>query len=365
MDVNLFKNILYIQHKEDTYINIEKKRINTCKRYIKKSIEDNNYYLSCEYRLFGKKENINNMKTLLNNYLNILKLYKEDYIIKVLLDLKNFKDIEKKLNDSEKKISKITTFDFFLSISEKYIISIEHIENIHDIIMSSYEKSCEFYNDLFINKNKITNLTTTNVNSGINPSLMYQMYFYLKGYWNKKKEVIDTSSYDNFVNKIKDDGYIKNINSKNAKIRLKLWYETYGNTRYANCYCCDKSMELNDPAWHCGHILSRKNGGTFDLSNLKPICVKCNLDMGIQNMYQYIIYNEKKGYKNIKGMRETQYYEKNKNKYINSIKKLVELENCKKIPLNISNWLKKQLLTENDEYFSSTVQFIEKYEQKF
>ncbi len=380
MDVNFFKNVLYIQYKEDTYINIETKRINSCIKYVKKNIEDNNYFVSCEYRLFGTKNNIDNITKIIRKYLEILKKYNENHIINTLSKLQhsNMDNIEKRLNSSEKRLTKIDTFNFFLLLSRTYIIHMHPniiISVVDNLIITSYEKSCEFYNNLFISNshsyNDNNNSKDNNNNYSNNDiSFMYQLYFYLKNYWITKEEnindfiIIDTHSYDDFVKKIKTDGYIKNINSKNAKIRLRLWHTTYGDIRIGNCFSCDKIIELNDPAWHCGHIISRKNGGIFELNNLRPICVKCNLDMGIQNMYQYIIYNEKKGYKNVKGLKEIVDYEIYKKEYINSINILNDLENNKKIPINISNWLKKELLSENVKYFVSVTQFIEKYNGK-
>ena len=39
--------------------------------------------------------------------------------------------------------------------------------------------------------------------------------------------------------------------------------------------------------WHVGHIKSFSNGGSNDLINLRPICMKCNLDMGDMNWDEY------------------------------------------------------------------------------
>ena len=42
-----------------------------------------------------------------------------------------------------------------------------------------------------------------------------------------------------------------------------------------------------DP-FHIGHVISEKNGGTLDISNLRPICSGCNSSMKCTNMREFI-----------------------------------------------------------------------------
>ena len=35
--------------------------------------------------------------------------------------------------------------------------------------------------------------------------------------------------------------------------------------------------------WHCGHVISEKNGGETNIGNLRPICGSCNNSMGSMN----------------------------------------------------------------------------------
>jgi len=78
--------------------------------------------------------------------------------------------------------------------------------------------------------------------------------------------------------------------SKQIKVALrsKVWVKYKGKLyRIGKCYCCDEE-EITVDNFHCGHVISRKNGGENDLYNLRPICANCNLSMGTQNMLQFM-----------------------------------------------------------------------------
>jgi len=52
------------------------------------------------------------------------------------------------------------------------------------------------------------------------------------------------------------------------------------------CLCC-KHQDIRQIDFHCGHVISEKNGGTMTIDNLRPICSQCNLSMGVQNMDEF------------------------------------------------------------------------------
>lgn len=54
------------------------------------------------------------------------------------------------------------------------------------------------------------------------------------------------------------------------------------------CLCC-KIEEIKQVSFHCGHVISERNGGKLELNNLRPICQGCNLSMGTTDMNEYII----------------------------------------------------------------------------
>ena len=39
--------------------------------------------------------------------------------------------------------------------------------------------------------------------------------------------------------------------------------------------------------FHCGHIVSLKNGGSETVENYMPMCQMCNLNMGTENAHDY------------------------------------------------------------------------------
>jgi myosin heavy subunit len=53
------------------------------------------------------------------------------------------------------------------------------------------------------------------------------------------------------------------------------------------CLCC-KRVIIDNTNFHCGHVISEKDGGTLETGNLRPICASCNLSMGSENMIDYV-----------------------------------------------------------------------------
>lgn len=72
-------------------------------------------------------------------------------------------------------------------------------------------------------------------------------------------------------------------------LRRLVWDHWCGeDSRKHNCLCCEKTvLDCASSDWHCGHILSVKNGGSTTIDNLKPICASCNLSMGAKNFDDY------------------------------------------------------------------------------
>ena len=53
------------------------------------------------------------------------------------------------------------------------------------------------------------------------------------------------------------------------------------------CLCC-KKVTIDKTRFDCGHVISEKNGGTLEISNLRPICSACNGSMRSENMIEFI-----------------------------------------------------------------------------
>lgn len=87
------------------------------------------------------------------------------------------------------------------------------------------------------------------------------------------------------------------------KIRNDVWVYYMGEKFKGLCYCCN-TQEITVFTFHCGHVMSEKNGGQETKENLRPICAQCNLSMNSKNMdtfmskygysvkskYNYIVY---------------------------------------------------------------------------
>ncbi len=92
----------------------------------------------------------------------------------------------------------------------------------------------------------------------------------------------------------KERDYKKEQNKPNYKTKLNsvmryaAWNRTIGVTiGVYKCLCCNTS-EISQQNFHCGHIVSRHNGGEDVVDNLVPICGSCNSSMGTNNMDDFI-----------------------------------------------------------------------------
>ena len=70
-------------------------------------------------------------------------------------------------------------------------------------------------------------------------------------------------------------------------LRIAVW-KTYIGMEVGTTLCmvC-KTNNLNQMDLHCGHIVPEAEGGPTCLSNLRPVCAKCNLSMGTKNLEEF------------------------------------------------------------------------------
>jgi 5-methylcytosine-specific restriction endonuclease McrA len=74
-----------------------------------------------------------------------------------------------------------------------------------------------------------------------------------------------------------------------SQVKKQTWNKYIGqHIALHKCMCC-KIEEIKQGSFHCGHVISEKNGGKIELNNLRPICQGCNLSMGTTDMNEYII----------------------------------------------------------------------------
>ena len=67
-------------------------------------------------------------------------------------------------------------------------------------------------------------------------------------------------------------------------VKIAVWDQTIGmDVGRTLCGVC-KTNTITQMDFHCGHIVAEAEGGDTCVSNLRPICGKCNLSMGKKNL---------------------------------------------------------------------------------
>jgi hypothetical protein len=70
-------------------------------------------------------------------------------------------------------------------------------------------------------------------------------------------------------------------------LKTSVWNKYIGADKgTAFCYCC-KQTQITQREFDTGHVTAEVNGGQTHIDNLRPICRKCNLSMGIINMEDF------------------------------------------------------------------------------
>jgi len=69
-------------------------------------------------------------------------------------------------------------------------------------------------------------------------------------------------------------------------LREQVWITYAGRTFERKCIIpwCTNTMTVFD--FHVGHDIPESQGGSTEISNLRPICSRCNLSMGSQYTVQ-------------------------------------------------------------------------------
>ena len=113
-----------------------------------------------------------------------------------------------------------------------------------------------------------------------------------------------------------------------AAVRNTVWLKYIDDKNNANCFCC-KLETITNANWHCGHIVSEKNGGKVHIDNLRPICAGCNCSMGKTNMFEFM---EKYGFDTIANPKQSKTKKSKKTKKAKkplSEKQLIHLANMR------------------------------------
>ncbi len=73
------------------------------------------------------------------------------------------------------------------------------------------------------------------------------------------------------------------------QIKDQVWSQYIGeDIAISYCFCCREEKIKMNGEYECGHVEAESKGGPTDVSNLRPICKKCNRSMGTINMYEYV-----------------------------------------------------------------------------
>jgi len=73
-------------------------------------------------------------------------------------------------------------------------------------------------------------------------------------------------------------------------LKRRLWNKYFGeHNGIAICPCC-KLSQISTFSFHCGHIVSERNGGLLILDNLIPLCQSCNSSMGTKSYNEFCEY---------------------------------------------------------------------------
>ena len=66
------------------------------------------------------------------------------------------------------------------------------------------------------------------------------------------------------------------------KKRDELWVKHFGGSGKGACLCCE--AEILFTRWEQAHVVAVAEGGSNDLTNLRPTCVSCNRSCGTENL---------------------------------------------------------------------------------
>lgn len=71
-------------------------------------------------------------------------------------------------------------------------------------------------------------------------------------------------------------------------VRAHIWNHYIGpHINEHRCLCCKRAL-IRITEFEIGHVQSEADGGTMEITNLRPICAVCNHSMGRMNMIDYI-----------------------------------------------------------------------------
>lgn len=185
----------------------------------------------------------------------------------------------------------------------EYFKELNNVINLESIILDDFDESEIIKNHIKQNYGKHISHSEKPLypNINIDQVVKYVLLKFSKskdiiGDFEKlNKDIMESVANNEKYNKTKQGLYIgylfqKTENDNKRKqiptgVRHKLWTNHFNDSIIGNCTVCKFNIDITN--FHCGHIISVKNGGTDNITNLTPLCSGCNLSMGTQNVNDY------------------------------------------------------------------------------
>lgn len=159
---------------------------------------------------------------------------------------------------------------------------INRINELNRIIESNVDRN--LVNDLKVKNEQLEIFGKSKDTEILNLKLQLMRYStLLTTYETELKEVKEWKN--NIIKELEKKPSSKKIIKKLSLIlRTQVWNRYIGLEKgLLKCpYCITHNISQLD--FECGHIISRENNGSDDLSNLRPICNKCNKSLGKETL---------------------------------------------------------------------------------
>lgn len=166
----------------------------------------------------------------------------------------------------------------------------EEVENLEEInsIVNTEENDFESIKQLLA---KLANEVFTikqMLKHGLTRKIKGEIEEYLQSTPLLNTEIIESAENEEVSEPLQVTTKSTNKKKKKQKIPLNLRKATWNtyigiDIGRSKCKCCNL-FDVTQHDFHCGHIVAESNGGQLHLDNLRPICDKCNYDMGSQDM---------------------------------------------------------------------------------
>ena len=146
----------------------------------------------------------------------------------------------------------------------------EYIKFCNDSLKSRNDKISDLANAKAQKNNSLPLFLTSDVDN----TWMYDKFILC----NFKKQATDSRENN-------DQGKKSETTNIPEAVREKVWRLAHLEAFQGICHCCKKTVSKN--AFECGHMVSKANGGSTMISNLKVLCFTCNRSMGKQNLLDF------------------------------------------------------------------------------